>query len=83
MIAALVTTMVIAGSTLAGTGSMGWVCPTLDNDPSEDGVWDVVLGAVKRGYSSEQDAEAIASEVQNNCPEYIPLLLSWAEKNGG
>lgn len=78
----MIVSVMLAFATLTYSGSAAWVCPTLDASPNEKGVWEVVLGSFQRGYSGQQAGKMIAAEVQANCPEYIPLLLDWAEKNG-
>ena len=77
----IVTAVVIAAATLTPASSLGWVCPTLDKNPTEAGVWQVLYEAAGRGYSSQSDGEAIATEIINNCPEYIPVVQEWADNN--
>lgn len=78
----LVAVAVTAASLLMPQSTFGWVCPTLDRDPTEAGVWDVVLGAYQRGLTSDSAAEQIVLQVVNNCPEYVPIVKQWAEDNG-
>lgn len=73
----------IAAATLTPTPTgFGWVCPTLDQNPSVDGVWNVVLGAYQRGLTSDAAAEQIVIQIRDVCPEYIPIVKEWAEQNG-
>lgn len=82
MIMQFIAATVIAAGTLTSGGSFSWVCPTLDANPTTAGVWDVLAEAVDRGLTSEADAEEIALQVINYCPEYIPIVKQWAEANG-
>lgn len=77
----IVTAAVIAVASLTPTSGLGWVCPTLDKNPTEAGVWQVLYEAAQRGYSTEADGEAIAVEIINNCPEYIPVVQEWVDNN--
>lgn len=64
------------------TSSSAWVCSTLDANPTQAGVWQLVGEAFSRGYSGQQAGEFIATTVKGQCPEYIPLLIKWANANG-
>lgn len=72
----------LAAASLTINGSDGWVCETLDKWPTEDGVTTVVYETLTRGYGAEEGAKLIVGAIQSQCPEYIPLLLTWAKNNG-
>lgn len=77
-----VTAVFLTASNLTAPTGYGWVCPTLDKQPNESGVWQVVIQAVQTGDSTSKAGDAIVAQVANNCPEYIPLLQTWAKHNG-
>lgn len=79
MIAAV---LIVAATLSPTTGSMSWVCSTLDSNPTADGMWDVVAEAAKRGMLSESDGRAVAQQIVGQCPEYISIAQEWAEANG-
>lgn len=79
----IVSAVVISAASLTSTaGGFGWVCPTLEKNPTEAGVWQVIYQSAANGHTSDSDAQQIISQVVNNCPEYIPLLKRWADHNG-
>jgi hypothetical protein len=73
----------IAAATFSPFSSNAWVCRTLDTNPSVDGVNDLILEAYGRGYSTEADGEMLVQVVVADCPEYIPLLMEWADDYNG
>ena len=76
MIAAVI---IAASAALTPYQPFSWVCPTLDRNPTADGMWDVVSEAAKRGLVTESDGEAVARQIIAQCPEYIPVVMDWAE----
>jgi len=75
--------VMIAVATLTPASSDDWICETLDSNPSVDGVNDLILEAYGRGYATEADGEMLVQVVVAECPEYIPLLLEWADDYDG
>ena len=57
------------------------MCSTLDDNPTAEGMWDVVAEAAKRGQLTESDGENVARQIISGCPEYIPIAREWAEQN--
>jgi hypothetical protein len=80
----MIAAILIVASTLTPTPatSMDWVCSTLDDNQTADGMWDVVAEAAKRGMLTESDGESVAKQIVGSCPEYIPIAKEWAEANG-
>lgn len=72
----------VTAASLTVNGPSGWVCEMLDRTPTESGVTSVVLEIFSRGYDAEDGAKYVVATIQSQCPEYIPLLLSWAENYG-
>lgn len=58
------------------------ICDRLDTYPSSDGVTLVVFDLMGAGYSPEQGAKVLVQTVAGQCPEYLPLLQTWARSNG-
>lgn len=80
---AIVTAVVVSAAALSPTStSFDWVCPTLDRNPTADGMWDVVFASVSRGQTSDYAAGQIVLQIRDVCPEYIPVAREWAEANG-
>ena len=77
----MIAAVMIVAATLTPTSSMDWVCYTLDENPSAEGMWDVVAEAAKRGMLTESDGEAVATQIVGQCPEYIPIAKEWAAQN--
>ena len=73
--------VVIAVASLTTTSSTAWVCSTLDSNPTENGVWELLYTAAQHGYATEKDGESLVIEVATNCPEYLPVLKKWADHN--
>jgi hypothetical protein len=70
-----------AAATITSPSSNAWVCSTLDRNPNESGVWQVLLQGLDRGLVGESGGQEIVDTIQSQCPEYIPLLITWAEHN--
>lgn len=47
------------------------------------GVASVALELFDRGYDGESAGRIIVGAVADSCPEYLPLLLKFAERYGG
>lgn len=79
----MIAAVLIAVVTLTPTSSSNfdWVCPTLDRNPTVDGMWDVIYGGVARGQTNDYAASQIVAQVRDVCPEYIPIALAWADAN--
>ena len=67
------------GGTLGGNPD--WVCDKLDNNPTSEGMWDVVAEAAKRGHLTEAGGRAVAQHIINECPEHIPAVMEWVNEN--
>lgn len=58
------------------------ICSQLDSEPTVGGVVEVVVDLLSQGYDSETGSELLVTTVQSQCPEYIPLLVKFAQKYG-
>lgn len=73
----------IAAVALAAPANAGnGICNQLDSEPSVGGVLEVAIGLMQSGYESDEAAKLLVSTVQGQCPEYIPLLVKFAQKYG-
>jgi hypothetical protein len=77
----MITAMMVVAAMITPASSSSWVCESLDNNPTQAGVWAMIGEAYGRGYRSEDDARSLFQEVQGSCPNYIPLLIEWADAN--
>lgn len=69
-----------ATSTSTGTS---WICDTLDSNPTESGVEDLLLEAYKKGYRTDADAQRLLQAVGDGCPNYLGLIYQWSKNYGG
>ena len=56
------------------------VCAVLDDYPNNTGVMGVALALKDEGYTGYEAGEIIGQAIINVCPEYIPLMMAFAER---
>ena len=56
------------------------VCAVLDDYPNNTGILGIGLALEDEGYTGYQAGQIIGQAVINVCPEYIPLMLRFADR---
>jgi len=56
------------------------VCSVLDEFPNNSGIRGIALALGDEGYTGYQAGQIIGQAVINLCPEYIPLMMRFAER---
>lgn len=63
----------------ADTGTDYAVCSVLEQYPSIQGIIGIGLALKDEGYSGYEAGEVIGTAVINECPQFIPLMMRFAE----
>lgn len=58
------------------------VCSVLDDYPNNSGVLGIGLALADEGYTGYEAGEIISLAVINVCPEYVPLMMAFADRYG-
>ena len=58
------------------------VCSVLDDYPNNSGVLGIGMALADEGYTGYEAGEIISLAVINVCPEYIPLMMAFADRYG-
>lgn len=56
------------------------VCSVLDDYPNNTGILGIGLALEDEGYSGYEAGKIIGQAVINVCPEYIPLMMDFADR---
>ena len=56
------------------------VCSVLDEYPNNTGILGIGLALKDEGYSGYEAGQIIGQAVINLCPEYIPLMMRFADR---
>ena len=56
------------------------VCSVLDDYPNNTGILGIGLALKDEGYTGYEAGEIIGQAVINVCPEYIPLMMDFADR---